>query len=664
MRLEILIIVNTIIKGMALLKIPTACTNVGPINFIDEAMPRIGHLPEGVSVVYDVKSHVHALQFLPEMDEIKFPTTAIFKSCQYLPEEFSVFFILKHGQSYLKKECVFSISTPHRTYVSVCMTSKKIIFTYNNKKSKFRNAILTDSKWHTVGFSVTGSHVTMTTDCLHRRKHKLRRNFPSFLEIQNSVIRIAKCESCNSAFQGLLKDVIFVPGADVARRTCPPKTPRNAYMDNHIPTDPDTHISSYSSVGPDWAGCKWMDVGNLAFDVYSRSIKVCVNGIWKHVSTDMPVEKPAYRQLDFLQVHQDIITPSASIDIELFHMPGEGLFAVFANSNPVASRARGVSGLYKWTEKNFRLYQRLPSISAQCWRHFTIGENFYLAVANYGNDTSKLTNSTIFKWHRHRRKFREFQAIGTYTARDMEYFTIDNEHYLAIANHAIGPNQEVDSVILKWDRAARRFVDFQTITTTGAYDWTYFRVQEYHFLAIAQAFNGKTTLMDSLIYVFQKDKFLPFQTIETNGATDWEFFTIEDEAFLAVANAYNYGPQNFQNQDTYQTNSSIYKLDIGKRAFFKYQTFVTNSAIDWEHFMLGDDHYLVVSNAQNGGSEQERLTTIYRLQGVDKFVPVHNMYLEPSADWEVFEDDNDVYFVYSNAKGRKSQILKAKFRYI
>lgn len=41
-------------------------------------------------------------------------------------------------------------------------------------------------------------------------------------------------------------------------------------------------------MGPDWAGCKWMDVGNLAFDVYSRSIKVCVNGIWKHVVTDMP----------------------------------------------------------------------------------------------------------------------------------------------------------------------------------------------------------------------------------------------------------------------------------------------------------------------------------------------------------------------------------------
>lgn len=87
------------------------------------------------------------------------------------------------------------------------------------------------------------------------------------------------------------------------------------------------------------------------------------------------------------------------------------------------------------------------------------------------------------------------------------------------------------------------------------------------------------------------------------------------------------------------------------------------SAIDWEHFTIEDDHFLVVSNAQNGGSEKDRLTVIYRLQGVDRFVPAHHMFLEPSADWEVFQDGKDVYFVYTNAKARKSQILKAKFKW-
>jgi len=149
---------------------------------------------------------------------------------------------------------------------------------------------------------------------------------------------------------------------------------------------------------------------------------------------------------------------------------------------------------------------------------------------------------------------------------------------------------------------------------------------------------------------------------QTNGATDWEFFTVNKDAFLVVANAYNYGPQNFQNKETFRTNSSLYKLDIEKRAFLKYQTFVTNSAIDWEHFTIEDDHYLVVSNAQNGGNEREHLTVIYRLQGVDRFVPVHHMFLEASADWEVFQDGREVYFIYTNAKGKKSQVLKAKFK--
>lgn len=46
-------------------------------------------------------------------------------------------------------------------------------------------------------------------------------------------------------FQGLLKDIIFVPGADVVRRTCPPRAPRNAYMDNHIPTVPGNVLSTF-----------------------------------------------------------------------------------------------------------------------------------------------------------------------------------------------------------------------------------------------------------------------------------------------------------------------------------------------------------------------------------------------------------------------------------
>lgn len=78
----------------------------------------------------------------------------------------------------------------------------------------------------------------------------------------------------------------------------------------------------------------------------------------------------------------------------------------------------------------------------------------------------------------------------------------------------LGPSQEVDSIVYKWNERTELFEEYQAIMTIGAYDWTYFSVEGYHFLALAQAFNGITTLFESRIYVFQKNGFYLFQTME------------------------------------------------------------------------------------------------------------------------------------------------------
>ena len=81
----------------------------------------------------------------------------------------------------------------------------------------------------------------------------------------------------------------------------------------------------------------------------------------------------------------------------------------------------------------------------------------------------------------------------------------------------LGDSQFTTSTIYKWNMKTKRFLSFQNISTIGAYDWTYFSAEGYHFLALAQAFDGKTTLIDSRIYVFQNDEFLLFQTMEVLG---------------------------------------------------------------------------------------------------------------------------------------------------
>lgn len=127
-------------------------------------------------------------------------------------------------------------------------------------------------------------------------------------------------------------------------------------------------------------------------------------------------------------------------------------------------------------------YQRLNTDAAQCWKFFSIENNvstklaiffvlyhssiqriaalvicllqiskllkpyilrpfqfqFFLAVANYGKTPNVQGNSTIFKWHKRRKRFKEYQIIPTWTARDFEHFVINDEHFLAVANHAKG----------------------------------------------------------------------------------------------------------------------------------------------------------------------------------------------------------------------------------
>lgn len=154
---------------------------------------------------------------------------------------------------------------------------------------------------------------------------------------------------------------------------------------------------------------------------------------------------------------------------------------MFASSRPRKSK-KDISIVYKWRKKKFVFYQRLNTDAAQCWKFFAIDDNvsflklffmfhrtreqssssfygfefsrfidkyilyqttsfqfqFFLAVANYGKDSKVQGNSTIFKWHKRRKRFKEFQIIPTWTARDFEHFVMNGEHYLAVANHAKG----------------------------------------------------------------------------------------------------------------------------------------------------------------------------------------------------------------------------------
>lgn len=78
-------------------------------------------------------------------------------------------------------------------------------------------------------------------------------------------------------------------------------------------------------------------------------------------------------------------------------------------------------------------------------------------------------------------------------------------------------NHTIESVIYKWNKSTKAFEIYQTIPTSGAYDWEFFSVGPYHFLVVANAFDGVTTSVDSVIYVWIDGRFQVFQKIKVCG---------------------------------------------------------------------------------------------------------------------------------------------------
>ncbi|XP_013394951.1 thrombospondin-type laminin G domain and EAR repeat-containing protein [Lingula anatina] len=649
---------------------PKACTALRPIYLIGNAVPDRYQLPRGVNLIYDDEGYVHAFSFSKQAQTLRFPASNILTRCSIFPEEFSILVTLKlppNSVESIDNEYIFALMPEQSLEVKLGLRLSKgrIIFDYTDYKttpgtkrtSVFKVADIFDGKWHTFVLTVTAKIVGLRVDCKEQKYQKLRRSFPAWLNTTNNNVHIANGKTLTNQFSGLLKQLILLPGSDASRLACPSLTPSLPTISRGWENDT-PHPGKPSEVEPKYSDltCSWASSGKVVFDIATSSLRTCVGGIWQSV-TDLQGEK-RQKRLDYLEQYQNIITTTPAIDVEVFRIQEEGLFMAMANYDSQVM-SKQPSTIYKWTDGKFSQYQNLTTLGAQNWEHFVIDRKFFLAVANYGISRDKSSTSVIYKWSKRRKKFRVYQEIVTYTARDFEYFKIEDEHYLAVANHAKGTKLRIDSVIYKYDRKSRYFEQIQTIPTTAAYDWTHFTVGAYHFLVVANAFDGVSTRMDSAVYFWQKGQFIFAQSIETTGATDWEVIRIGSDLFLAVANAYNYGPQNHRKLNEYTVNSTIYKLNLQLKQFEKFQNIETNSIVDWETFTVGNDTFLIASNAQHDSDTSA--SVVYRWQGVEKFVPVHHLTDSvPCTDWESFTEKDVTYLINANAKSTLSQVLKVK----
>ena len=255
---------------------------------------------------------------------------------------------------------------------------------------------------------------------------------------------------------------------------------------------------------------------------------------------------------------------------------------------------------------HFEKIQDLPTRGASDVEHFTINGNRFLAFANHNSDTEGInTDSFIYKQNDSTGIFFLYQTLGTHAGIDMEYFKIGDQHYLAVANFHNGTSYRQNSVIYQWSLRQEQFVFFQSIETFGAYSFDFFEITNEQFLAISNYYDGSSHGINSSIYKWNSNKFEKIQDIATEGAVNTETFVISNETFIAFANHYT-------QQKRELVQSAVFKWS--GQQFVKLQSFQTYGARDVKSFSDNGSTFLAFANYRRGG-ERNINSPIYKWNG-------------------------------------------------
>ena len=340
-----------------------------------------------------------------------------------------------------------------------------------------------------------------------------------------------------------------------------------------------------------------------------------------------------------------------------FELDGQAFLAVPQLSSDSPGTPPGMNGgdsdtdllLFRREDDGYALYQRLPAPGGEDAEFFRIGEQAFLATASIRSGRGPYTyqiDSVIYRWDGE--KFTEFQRVPTFAAKQWRHFSIGDRHFLALAQGVFLPHTVQDnrpSVVFEWDGA--KFQPFQEIPSKWAYNWHFFELEGQCYLAHAdnrdpsrlyrwdgerfvefqtltesegRAFatfsvDGRTYLAcavidaDSLLYRWEGGKFVRHQVLTGKGGR--EFALVQDDAGLYLIRVnFIIGPRE---NPTTALQSQVYRWEDGQ--FAVAAEFPTAGGTDVAVIADGDDTLVAVANSLTPDIQFSTETVIYRFGG-------------------------------------------------
>ena len=233
------------------------------------------------------------------------------------------------------------------------------------------------------------------------------------------------------------------------------------------------------------------------------------------------------------------IPTSGARAVEPFQLDGHEVLAIPQLAYDVANTDAQMNGgdsdtellLLRRTADGYEPWRTIPAPGGEDAEFFRIGERAFLATASIRTGAGPYrfaTDSTLYEWTGS--EFEPFQRFRTFAAKQWRHFTVGQRHFLALAQGVSLPST-VDanqpSRIYEWD--GERFEPFQDIASQWAYNWHAFEVDGKHFLAHADH------VAPSRLYRWDGDGFVPHQELAADHGRAFASFDADGDRYLLVA---------------------------------------------------------------------------------------------------------------------------------
>ena len=258
--------------------------------------------------------------------------------------------------------------------------------------------------------------------------------------------------------------------------------------------------------------------------------------------------------------------------------------------------------------------QTLDSFSVFGVEYFTINCNHFLVVANqYNNSRNSQDRTVVHRWEAG--EFKKFQLIPTNRVTDTHYFAINTRKFVSFSNNQYG-RMKVSIYEWKNEKLSDKIQDIQI---TYAFRCNTFTIHNITYITCGKGWARRNAVT---VLKWSGKQFEPFQDLPSSNVEGRpHIFHANGTVYLAIAN--------FQSPVGYNpdTDSFIYRWNGIK--FVHHQSIPTHGAMGWDSFSTAaGEVFLVVANRYTQGYREKAKSAVYKMAN-NKF----NLYQKLPTTW-------------------------------